>query len=129
VLKASERSPRCFWAIGSIFNEAGLPSGTLNVVAHRPEDASEIVEAMIAHPMVKKINFTGSTSVGRTIAAIAGKHLKPVLMELGGKASSLVLEDADLKLAAHWNAVGAFLHVRKTLDRYQPLTLTLALSF
>ncbi|KAI9773183.1 MAG: hypothetical protein M1840_008304 [Geoglossum simile] len=110
VLKASERSPRCFWAIGSIFNEAGLPPGALNVVAHRQEDAPEIVEAMVAHPMVKKINFTGSTSVGRTIAAAAGKHLKPVLMELGGKASSLVLEDADLELAAHWNAVGAFLH-------------------
>ena len=66
---------------------------------------------LIEHPLVKKINFTGSTAVGSIIAAQAGKNLKPVLMELGGKASTIVLEDADIEKAAKGCAMGAFLHV------------------
>lgn len=112
ILKGSEVSPRCFWLIGSIFRDAGLPDGCLNVVYHRPEDAAEITTALIEHPAVRKINFTGSTAVGRIISATAGKNLKPVLMELGGKASAIVREDADLHLAAKQCAVGAFLNVR-----------------
>lgn len=110
VLKGSEMSPRCFWAIGSIFKAAGLPDGVLNVIFHRPQDAPEVTSAIIEHPFVKKINFTGSTATGRIIAAQAGNFLKPVLMELGGKAPAIILKDANLEKAAESCAVGAFLH-------------------
>lgn len=110
ILKGSELSPRCFWAIGTVLNEAGLPAGALNVLYHRPQDAAQITTALIENPAIKKVNFTGSTAVGRIIAQTAGKNLKPVLMELGGKASAIVLDDADLKKAATQCALGAFLH-------------------
>ena len=110
ILKSPEFSPRCFWAIGSVFKEAGLPDGCLNVLAHRTQDAPEITTLLIEHPAVKKINFTGSTAVGSIIASCAGKSLKPCLMELGGKASAIVLKDADLKKAAQGCALGAFFH-------------------
>ncbi|KAJ5930860.1 hypothetical protein N7466_006353 [Penicillium verhagenii] len=110
ILKGSELSPRCFYAIASIFREAGFPDGVLNVVYHRPQDAASVTEKLIAHPAVKKINFTGSTAVGSIISAMAGKHLKPIITELGGKASSIVLKDADLEKAAAGCAMGAFLH-------------------
>ena len=77
---------------------------------HRPEDAVQTTTALIEHPAIKKINFTGSTNVGRIIASQAGKNLKPVLLELGGKASAIVLEDAELNNAALQCALGAFLH-------------------
>lgn len=110
VLKATELSPRCSWAIGDVFREAGLPDGVLNVIAHRPSDAVAVTKAIIEHPAVKKINFTGSTGVGKAIAEVAGRNLKPVLLELGGKAPAIVWEDADLALAARECAVGSFLH-------------------
>lgn len=112
VLKGPELSPRTYWAIADCFREGGLPAGVLNLVYHRPEDAAAVTNAIIAHPSVKKVNFTGSTGVGSIIASTAGKHLKPVLMELGGKASAIVLKDADLKKAALGCTLGAFLHVR-----------------
>lgn len=119
VLKGSELSPRCHWAIGSVFKEAGLPDGVLNVLTHRPQDAAEVTTTLIEHPAVKKINFTGSTAVGRIIAATAGKNLKPVLMELGGKASAIVLKDADLELTAMECVQGAFMGVcRIPLDSH-----------
>ena len=111
VLKGPEASPRCTWVVGSVFKEAGLPDGCLNIIHHRPQDAAEVTTALIEHPLVKKINFTGSTAVGSIIAATAGKNLKPVLMELGGKASAIVLKDADIDLAAKQCAIGAFAHV------------------
>ncbi|KAK5165629.1 hypothetical protein LTR04_001178 [Oleoguttula sp. CCFEE 6159] len=110
VLKGSELSPRCFWAIGSIFAEAGLPPGCLNVIYHRPQDAVAVTNTLIEHSAVKKVNFTGSTAVGSIIAGAAGKALKPVLMELGGKASAIVLDDANLEKAAFQCALGAYLH-------------------
>ncbi|KAF2029496.1 aldehyde dehydrogenase [Setomelanomma holmii] len=110
ILKGSEFCPRTWWAIGHVLIEAGLPAGALNVLFHRPEDAAKVTTALIEAPCIKKINFTGSTAVGRIIASQAGKNLKPVLMELGGKASAIVLEDADLKNAATQCALGAFLH-------------------
>jgi acyl-CoA reductase-like NAD-dependent aldehyde dehydrogenase len=113
VLKGSELSPRCFWVLGQVLTEAGLPPGALNVIYHRPQDAAEITTALIDHPAVKKINFTGSTAVGSIIASQAGKNLKPVLMELGGKASAIVCEDADLEKAGTQCALGAFLHVSR----------------
>lgn len=115
VLKGSEFSPRCFQAIGSVLKEAGLPDGVLNIITVCPEDAAEVTQALIENAAIKKINFTGSTAVGSIIASIAGKNLKPVLMELGGKASAIVLEDADIDLAANECAVGAFHNVGNLL--------------
>lgn len=110
VFKGSEFCPRTWWAIGNVLTEAGLPAGALNVLFHRPEDAAKITTALIEHPAIKKVNFTGSTGIGRIIASQAGKNLKPVLMELGGKASAIVLDDAEIQNAATQCALGAFLH-------------------
>ncbi|KAK4987006.1 hypothetical protein LTR28_001920, partial [Elasticomyces elasticus] len=110
VMKGSELSPRCFWAIGSVLAAAGLPPGVLNVIYHRPEDAVAVTNTLIEHVAVKKINFTGSTAVGAIIASKAGKELKPTLMELGGKASAIVCEDAELGRASLQCALGAFMH-------------------
>lgn len=71
-----------------------------------------MTNALIAHPAIRKVNFTGSTMVGSIIASTAGKYIKPVLLELGGKASAVVLDDADLDKAAMNCAIGSFMHVR-----------------
>ncbi|KAJ5455552.1 uncharacterized protein N7458_003816 [Penicillium daleae] len=110
ILKSSELTPRCYWAIGRAFEDAGLPAGCLNVLHCRPEDAPEVVNAMIEHPAVRKINFTGSTAVGRKIARVCGQNLKPCLMELGGKNSSIVCADANLDVAVQGVLAGAFLN-------------------
>ncbi|KAJ5981589.1 hypothetical protein N7499_002920 [Penicillium canescens] len=110
VLKGSELSPKCFWAIGDVFRQAGLPAGCLNVIFHRASDAAAVTNALIGHPAVRKVNFTGSTNVGSIIASTAGKYIKPVLLELGGKASAIVLDDADLDKAAMNCAIGSFMH-------------------
>ncbi len=110
VLKASERCPATHKMIGEIFAKSGLPEGALNVVTHSAADAPEVVSALIAHPLVKRINFTGSTHVGKIIAAHAAKYLKPVLLELGGKAPLVILDDADLDAAVNAAAFGAFLN-------------------
>ncbi len=73
--------------------------------------APAVVNAMIEHPAVRKINFTGSTAVGRKIAEACGRNLKPCLLELGGKNSAIVCEDADLDLAANNIIAGSFLNV------------------
>jgi acyl-CoA reductase-like NAD-dependent aldehyde dehydrogenase len=111
ILKGSEYTPRCYWAIYDVLREAGLPDGCLNLLFHSPAEAASTIDSLVSHPLVKKINFTGSTGVGRIISATAGKHLKPVLMELGGKASAIVLKDADLEQAARHCVQGAFLNV------------------
>ena len=110
VLKASEQCPRVHYLIGSVLREAGLPPGVINVVTNAPTDAPGVVEALIEHPAVRRINFTGSTKVGRIIAGIAAKHLKPVLLELGGKSPMLVLKDADLDDAVAAAGFGAFMN-------------------
>ncbi|CAG2004975.1 unnamed protein product [Fusarium graminearum] len=110
VFKASETCPRTFWAIGDIFREAGFPDGVLNVIYHERANAASVTTALIEHPQVKKINFTGSTPVGRLIGKIAGENLKPVILELGGKAPAIVWEDADLDLAALQCTLGAFIN-------------------
>lgn len=110
VLKGPEKAPGCYWTLVDIFNKAGFPPGVLNSVIHRPQDGPEIIPGLIEAPAVKKINFTGSTATGRIIASLAGKQLKPVLMELGGKAPAIICEDADLGLAALQCALGAFLY-------------------
>ncbi|PSJ42316.1 aldehyde dehydrogenase [Allosphingosinicella deserti] len=110
VLKASEQCPRTHGLIVEAFVEAGLPEGAVNLVTNAPEDAGDVVGALIDHPAVRRINFTGSTAVGRIIAKRAAEHLKPVLLELGGKAPLIVLEDADLDEAVNAAAFGAFMN-------------------
>jgi vanillin dehydrogenase len=110
VLKASEICPGTHHLIGAVLREAGLPAGAINVITNAPENAPEIIEALIAHPAVRRINFTGSTRVGRIIAETAARFLKPVLLELGGKASLVVLDDADLDAAVAASAFGAFMN-------------------
>jgi acyl-CoA reductase-like NAD-dependent aldehyde dehydrogenase len=110
VLKASEICPGTHRLIGECLREAGLPAGAINVVTNAPEDAADVISALIAHPAVRRINFTGSTRVGRIIAEKAASHLKPVLLELGGKAPMVVLDDADLDAAVAAAAFGAFMN-------------------
>jgi benzaldehyde dehydrogenase (NAD) len=110
VLKASEQCPRTHSLIAEAFAEAGLPEGSVSIVTNAPEDAGEIVGALIDNPHVRRINFTGSTAVGRIIAKRAAEHLKPVLLELGGKAPLIVLDDADLDEAVKAAAFGAFMN-------------------
>jgi acyl-CoA reductase-like NAD-dependent aldehyde dehydrogenase len=110
VLKASELCPGTHRLIGEVFREAGFPPGVVNVITNAPADAAAIVEGLIANPAVKRVNFTGSTRVGRIIAELAGRHLKPALLELGGKAPVIVLDDADLDAAVAAVAFGAFIN-------------------
>lgn len=110
VLKASELCPGTHRLIGQVLVEAGLPKGVINVVTNDPADAPEIVETLIAHPAVKRVNFTGSTGVGRIIGELTGRHLKPALLELGGKAPLVVLDDADIDGAVNAAVFGAFMH-------------------
>jgi len=110
VLKASETCPATHRLIGDAVREAGLPAGVVNVVTNAPADAPAVVAALIAHPAVRRINFTGSTKVGRIIAKLAAEQLKPVLLELGGKAPMIVLDDADLDEAVAAAAFGAYMN-------------------
>ncbi|HET8938224.1 MAG TPA: aldehyde dehydrogenase [Polyangiales bacterium] len=108
ILKASETCPATHRLIGTALVEAGLGAGVVNVVTHDARDAQPIVEALIAHPAVRRVNFTGSTRVGKIIAKLAAEHLKPALLELGGKAPLLILEDADLDEATNAIVFGGF---------------------
>ncbi|ESY05019.1 salicylaldehyde dehydrogenase [Mesorhizobium sp. LNJC399B00] len=110
VLKASEMCPGTHRLIGQVLVEAGLPKGVINVVTNDPKDAAAIVETLVAHPAVRRVNFTGSTKVGRIIAELAGRHLKPALLELGGKAPLVVLDDADIDAAVNAATFGAYMH-------------------
>lgn len=110
ILKASEACPRTHELIIEALSEAGFPENTVNIVTNAPEDAGEVVGALIDHPGVKRINFTGSTEVGRIIAKRAAEHLKPCLLELGGKAPLIVLEDADLDEAVKAASFGAYMN-------------------
>ncbi len=110
VFKASEACPAVHRLIGAALHEAGLPEGVVNVITNAPENAPEIVGALIDHPAVRHINFTGSTRVGRIVAERAARHLKPVLLELGGKAPLIVLDDADIDAAVNAAAFGAFMN-------------------
>jgi delta 1-pyrroline-5-carboxylate dehydrogenase len=96
VLKASEMCPGTHRLIGTIFREAGFPPGVVNVVTNAPKDAGAVVDALIAHKAVRRVNFTGSSRVGKIIAKKCAEYLKPVLLELGGKSPLVVLDDADL---------------------------------
>jgi acyl-CoA reductase-like NAD-dependent aldehyde dehydrogenase len=111
VLKPSELSPvvgGLLW--GEIFAEAGLPEGALNVVTHAPGAAADIGAELVSNPHVRRLNFTGSTATGRKLAEACGRHLKRILLELGGQNPLVVLADADLEYAVNAAAFGAFLH-------------------
>jgi acyl-CoA reductase-like NAD-dependent aldehyde dehydrogenase len=111
VAKPSEESPfvgGLLW--GEIFKEAGLPDGVLNVVTHGPGLAGPIGDELVENPLVRRINFTGSTATGRKLAEAAGRHLKRVVLELGGYNPLIVLADADVEYAVNAAAFGAFLH-------------------
>ena len=108
VLKGSELCPATHGLIIEALQECGLPAGVVNFVTNAPADAGAVVEAMIAHPAVRRVNFTGSTRVGRIIGQTAAKHLKPAILELGGKAPFIVLDDADIDAAVAGCTFGAF---------------------
>jgi len=108
ILKASEVCPATHRLIGTVLQEAGLDGGVVNVITHDAKDAAAVVEGMIAHKAVRRVNFTGSTGVGRSVALLAAKYLKPVLLELGGKAPLIVLADADIDAAVDATVFGAY---------------------
>jgi benzaldehyde dehydrogenase (NAD) len=108
ILKGSENCPRTHQLIIEALQEAGFPPGVVNYVTNAPADAGAVVEAMIAHPAIRRVNFTGSTKVGRIIAQTCAKYLKPVVLELGGKAPLVILDDADLTDAVNAAAFGCF---------------------
>jgi vanillin dehydrogenase len=110
ILKGSELCPRTHAAIVRAVQDAGAPDGVVNYLTNDPGDAAEVVDALIAHPGTRRINFTGSTRVGRIIAEQAGHHLKRCLLELGGKAPLIVMADADLPEAVAAANFGAFMH-------------------
>lgn len=110
VLKASEMCPQTHALIGECLVAGGVPAGAVNVITNAPEDAPELVKALIEAPAVKHVNFTGSSGVGRIIGRIAGENLKPSLLELGGKAPLIVLGDADLDGAVNAAIFGAFMN-------------------
>lgn len=108
ILKASEVCPATHRLIGTVLQEAGLGEGVVNVITHDAKAAGAVSEALISHPSVKRVNFTGSSRVGKLVAQTAAKYLKPVLLELGGKAPLVVLDDADLDAAVNATVFGAF---------------------
>jgi benzaldehyde dehydrogenase (NAD) len=110
VLKASESCPRTHAAIVAALHDAEVPPGAINLVLHAAEDAPDVVDELIAHPAVRRVNFTGSTRVGRIVAVKCAEHLKRCLLELGGKAPMVVLADADLEAAADAASFGAFMN-------------------
>jgi succinate-semialdehyde dehydrogenase/glutarate-semialdehyde dehydrogenase len=102
IVKAAEETPAAPAQLIKAFADAGIPPGVLGLVYGDP---AEISSYLIAHPVIRKITFTGSTPVGKQLAALAGKHMKRVTMELGGHAPVIVAEDADVALAV--KAAGA----------------------
>lgn len=108
ILKGSELCPATHGLIIEALQEAGLPPGVVNFVTNAPQDAGAVVDAIVAHPALRRVNFTGSTKVGKLIAQTCAKYLKPAVLELGGKAPLVVLDDADLDAAVAAATFGAF---------------------
>ena len=107
ILKPDPRTAVCGGvAIARVFEEAGLPEGLLHVLPGGPETG----EAVVTEPLVRIISFTGSTAAGRRVGELAGRLLKRVHLELGGNSALIVMDDADLDLAASAGAWGSFLH-------------------
>ncbi len=105
IVKAPEETPASPAELIRAFIDAGIPTGVINLVYGTP---SEISEYLIAHPVIRKISFTGSTPVGKQLAALAGKHMKRATMELGGHAPVIVTNDADIEKAISVSAMAKF---------------------
>lgn len=111
VLKPSEETPVTGGLmLAEVFEEAGVPAGVLNVVTCSRDHVAEVGDELVTNPKVKAISFTGSTAVGQHIAGTAGGLLKKACVELGGKDSLIILDDADLELAVSTARFGAFFH-------------------
>ncbi|NLU73532.1 aldehyde dehydrogenase family protein [Streptomyces sp. HNM0575] len=111
VVKPSEDAPlACGYFVADALREAGLPDGVLNVVSNAREDAADVAAALVAEPAVRAVNFTGSTGVGRLIGNLAAQHLKPAVLELGGKNSLIVLDDADVDYAVDAATFAVFMN-------------------
>jgi acyl-CoA reductase-like NAD-dependent aldehyde dehydrogenase len=110
VLKPSEHAPACGALLVQVFEEAGLPPGVLNLVTHGPGEAAFVGEELMANPLVRRINFTGSTTTGRRLAEAAGRHLKRMLLQLGGHNPLIVLAGVDMDYAVEAAAFGSFVH-------------------
>lgn len=110
LIKGSEVAPRLFRLLADATLEAGFPPGVVRVFINRAQDSERIVEALISSPVIRRVNFTGSTRVGKRVAELCAKYLKRPLLELGGQATMVVLEDADLQAAASAALLGAYLN-------------------
>lgn len=105
ILKPAEATPLISLKLAELFEQAGLPAGLLSVL---PGKGSIVGDALVRHPLVRKISFTGGTNTGRQLAHIAADKLITTSLELGGKSPTIVLEDADIELAAHGVCYGIF---------------------
>jgi len=111
VLKPSEETPVSGGLmIAELFEEAGLPAGVFNVITCSRDHVAEVGDEMVIHPQVGGISFTGSTAVGRQVAARAGEMLKKACVELGGKDALIILDDADMERALNAATFGSFMH-------------------
>ena len=111
VLKPSEETPYCGGLVfAEFFREAGVPEGVLSVLTCSRDHIAAVGDELIDNPYVKGISFTGSTPVGRAIAARAGAHLKKACVELGGKDALIVCDDADMERATAAANFGSFMH-------------------
>jgi succinate-semialdehyde dehydrogenase / glutarate-semialdehyde dehydrogenase len=105
ILKGPEETPASCAALIQAYVDAGVPAGVVGLVFGVP---AEISEYLIAHPVIRKVTFTGSTPVGKKLAALAGQHMKRITMELGGHAPAIVFEDADVEMAVKLLAAAKF---------------------
>ncbi|MBZ9645033.1 aldehyde dehydrogenase family protein [Streptomyces sp. PSKA30] len=111
IIRPSEDGPiTSGYFLADILTEAGLPPGVVNVVTNDRADAPGVVEALIADTRVRRVNFTGSAPVGRIVGQLAGEHLTPAILELGGKNPIVVLDDADVDYAAAGVTVAKFMN-------------------
>lgn len=114
VLKPAEQTPLSTLRLAELCMEAGVPAGVINVVTGGPE----VGQAIVRHPQVAKISFTGSTEVGREIGSVAGRRLARVSLELGGKAPSIIAPDADLDAILQGNIMGGLLNCGQVCAAY-----------
>ena len=105
VLKPASQSPLTAIMLGVLAHQAGLPPGALQII---PGAGSEIGDALVQHPRIRKISFTGSTAIGARIMALAAPDLKRVSLELGGKSPNIVFADCDLEQAASSSPMSVF---------------------
>ncbi|KAF3987458.1 hypothetical protein FT663_03917 [Candidozyma haemuli var. vulneris] len=110
VAKASEKNPETSYLLAKDFHEAGVDLGALQVANFAPQDQPQATQRLIENQHIKKLTFTGSTGLGSKLAEIAGRSLKPTLLELGGKNVQIVTPDADLEKAAESSLFSAWVH-------------------